>query len=254
MSDRLSKSRWIRHGLRTLANDGPGALKVAPMSQRLKVSRGSFYWHFKDIGDFRAQLLGSWRERTTDQVIQELETETPGPDRLKSLLRRAFGVRRRLDRAIRAWAAEDMTVAALVDAVDTSRVAYIAGLLTAAGVEPARAQGRAAFLYWAYLGQAATRSSVPAALLDEIAELFESGSSRPAARSGPMTDSIHPDSVLGAAEADLDPKQAALLKKTLADHPDPPGKQLLNTGQEEVFSREEVERGTVEHRDETGKT
>lgn len=58
------------------------------------------------------------------------------------------------------------------------------------------------------------------------------------------------DSPLGAAEPDLDPKQAALLKKALAKHPG--GKELLDTGQEEVFSRAEVERGEVEHRDEAG--
>src|ERR1700731_1432717 len=57
MNDRLTKSDWIRHGLRTLAKDGPNALKVGPMSTKLKVSRGSFYWHFRDIADFRSQLL-----------------------------------------------------------------------------------------------------------------------------------------------------------------------------------------------------
>ena len=45
MSDRLTKSEWLRHGLRTLASEGPVALKVGPMSEKLNVSRGSFYWH-----------------------------------------------------------------------------------------------------------------------------------------------------------------------------------------------------------------
>src|SRR5271166_2476814 len=53
MNDRLTKEDWIRHGLRTLANEGAHALKVGPMATKLKVSRGSFYWHFRDIPDFR---------------------------------------------------------------------------------------------------------------------------------------------------------------------------------------------------------
>ena len=73
MSDRLTKSDWIRQGLLTLAKHGPGELKVGPMSARLKVSRGSFYWHFEDIADFRAQLLQGWREVSTDRVIQDLD-------------------------------------------------------------------------------------------------------------------------------------------------------------------------------------
>jgi AcrR family transcriptional regulator len=176
MKDRLTKSDWIAHGLRTLANEGPNALKIGPMSTKLKVSRGSFYWHFRDIADFRSQILQSWQERMTDQVIQQIDG-TAEPDRLKHLAKRAFIEKPRLDRAIRAWAAEDEDVAAIVASVDARRVAYIAKLLYAAGVEGRRALSRAAFMYWAYLGQAIVmdprHASIPASALDDISDLLE---------------------------------------------------------------------------------
>ena len=177
MNDRLTKSDWIEHGLWTLASDGANALKVGPMAMKLKVSRGSFYWHFRDIADFRSQVLRSWRERATDQVIRELEAAKAEPDRLKQLMRRAFVGKRSLDRAIRSWAAEDKDVAAIVASVDASRVAYIARLLATAGVESRRALPRATFMYWAYLGQAlvmdARYSSISASATDDISDLFE---------------------------------------------------------------------------------
>jgi AcrR family transcriptional regulator len=177
MNDRLTRSDWIRHGLRTLAKDGPNALKVGPMSSKLKVSRGSFYWHFRDIADFRSQLLQSWQDRSTDQVIQDLDAREGEPDRLKHLTRRAFGGTRNLDRAIRSWAAEDKNVARIVASVDGRRVAGLAKLLAEAGVEGERALHRAAFLYWAYLGQAVVmdprHSSISAVALDDICDLFE---------------------------------------------------------------------------------
>jgi AcrR family transcriptional regulator len=177
MSDRLTKSDWIEHGLRTLAKEGANALKVGPMATTLKVSRGSFYWHFLDIADFRSQVLQSWQERTTDQVIRDLEAAKAEPDRLKHLMRRAFVTKRSLDRAIRSWAAEDKEVATIVATVDASRVAYLAKLLIAAGVESRRALPRAAFLYWAYLGHAIVmdprHASIPASALDDISDLFE---------------------------------------------------------------------------------
>jgi len=176
MIDRLTKSDWIQHGLRTLAKDGANALKVGPMSTKLKVSRGSFYWHFRDIADFRSQILRSWQERMTDQVIQEIAGKAE-PDRLKQLMRRAFLVKRSLDRAIRSWAAEDEEVATIVASVDARRVAYIAKLLVAAGVESRWALPRAAFMYWAYLGQAIVMdprySSISASAMDDISDLFE---------------------------------------------------------------------------------
>jgi AcrR family transcriptional regulator len=178
MDDRLTKSDWIDQGLRTLAAEGANALKVGPMAEKLDVSRGSFYWHFRDIADFRSQLLRSWQERATDQVIEQLEAANGEPDRLKHLMRRAFVGKRNLDRAIRAWAAQDAAVAKLVAAVDARRIAYIAKMLTAAGVESRRASSRAAFMYWAYLGQAvvmdARHAAIPASAMDGISDLFES--------------------------------------------------------------------------------
>lgn len=177
MQDRLTQFDWIQHGLRTLANEGAHALKVGPMSTKLKVSRGSFYWHFRDIDDFRAQLLQTWQDRTTDQVIRELEVGV-APGRLKPLMKRAFAEKRNLERAIRSWAAEDKTVAKAVASVDAKRVGYIARMLVAAGVETRRARVRAAFVYWAYLGQAVVMEpsllSVPVSALEDIADLFES--------------------------------------------------------------------------------
>ena len=92
-------------------------------------------------------------------------------------MRRAFVTKRNLERAIRSWAAEDKDVAATVAAVDTRRVSYIAKMLVAAGVESRRALPRAAFMYWAYLGQPIVmdprHALISASALDEISDLFE---------------------------------------------------------------------------------
>ena len=177
MEERLGKPDWIDHGLRTLRNQGAGALMVGPMAARLKVSRGSFYWHFKDIAEFRGQLVQCWQARTTDQVIAELESMTGEPDRLRRLMRRGFGVNK-LDRAIRAWATQDDDVAKAVAANDARRVAYIEGMLIAAGVDGDRAPGRARFLYWAYLGQSFVmdprHASITLSAMDDLSDLFAS--------------------------------------------------------------------------------
>lgn len=178
MNERLTKSDWIDQGLRTLAQDGASALKVGAMATKLSVSRGSFYWHFRDIAAFRSQLLEVVQERTTNQVIREIEAGALGPDRLKYLIERAFAVKPSLDRALRAWAAEDPDVAVVVATADADKVAYIAKLLVAAGVDKQRASDRAAFLLWAYLGQAISldprHSSITTAAINDLSGLFES--------------------------------------------------------------------------------
>ena len=150
MVERLTKADWISEGLRTLATEGVAGLKVGPMSDRLKVSRGSFYWHFADISALRDQLLNEWSDAATEQVISRIDVDEP-PDRFRVLMRRAFASDRKLERAIRGWAATDSQVAGVVADVDARRIGYIASVLTDKGV--AEALPRARFIYWAFLGQ-----------------------------------------------------------------------------------------------------
>jgi len=177
MNDRLTKSDWITHGLRTLASEGPGGLKVGPMAAKLKVSRGSFYWHFQDVADFQAQLLRSWEETSTDSVIRDLDAREGEPGLLRHFMGEAYRGRRKLDRAMRAWAAEDRSVAQVVAAVDARRIRRVAKMLVDVGVDDERALHRATFLYWAFLGQAVVMNpagaSLPASAMDDLIGLFE---------------------------------------------------------------------------------
>jgi AcrR family transcriptional regulator len=62
MADQLSAADWLDQGLKTLAQSGFTALKAEPLARAMGVSRGSFYWHFADIGAFHAAILRHWRE------------------------------------------------------------------------------------------------------------------------------------------------------------------------------------------------
>lgn len=174
--DRLTRSAWLDHGLRILARQGADALKVGALATGLNVSRGSFYWHFKDISEFRLQLLQRWQERTTDQVIEGIDTSIMGAARLTHLMKLAFNEDRSLDRAIRAMASTDADVAKMVASVDARRVGYMAKWLIEAGVESQRALPRAEFLYWAYIGQSAVmdprHSAITELDVDDLSALF----------------------------------------------------------------------------------
>ena len=174
--DRLTRSAWLDHGLRILARQGVDALKVGALATGLNVSRGSFYWHFKDISEFRLQLLHRWQERTTDQVIEGIDTSIVGAARLTHLMKLAFNEDRSLDRAIRAMASTNADVAKMVASVDARRVGYMAKWRIEAGVESQRALPRAEFLYWAYIGQSAVmdprHSAITELDVDDLSALF----------------------------------------------------------------------------------
>jgi AcrR family transcriptional regulator len=175
MADQLSVDAWLAEGLKALAAQGFTALKAEPLAKAMGVSRGSFYWHFADLGAFHDAILKRWREIAAERIIAGVEADSGG-DPLASLLRTTFGAKLELERAVRNWAAFEPAAHAAVRAIDRRRLDYIEGLLEKRGLTAARAQARAQILYWTFLGFALSSPSLPAArlqpLLDELLEMI----------------------------------------------------------------------------------
>jgi AcrR family transcriptional regulator len=175
---KLTRDDWLEHGMKTLAEDGFGALKADLLAKSLKVSRGSFYWHFRDLKEFHRALLDEWHERATQQVIAWLEQTASGTGRLKLLVRAAWTVNNRTERAVRAWATHSPEIARRLEAVDRQRIDYMTSLLRSAGLSPKQARARALFTACAYLGHMVLGAGPFGAIapkdLDTIVELLQS--------------------------------------------------------------------------------
>lgn len=154
MTDQLSAQDWLDQGLKTLATQGFAALKAEPLAKAMGVSRGSFYWHFADIGAFHAAILKAWREIAAEAIIANVEAASAGADPVTVLLQRVYSEKLALERAVRCWATFDAAAKAAVQAIDRRRLDYVEGLIRAKGVAADLAQTRAQILYWAFLGYA----------------------------------------------------------------------------------------------------
>jgi AcrR family transcriptional regulator len=172
MAEQLSARDWLDQGLRTLAHDGFTALKAEPLAKAMGVSRGSFYWHFADIGAFHAAILAHWRDVAAERIIANVEASSKDDNPLAVLLRQAFGGKLALENAVRTWATLDPVARAAVQAIDRRRLSYVENLLKASGLADDVARARAQILYWAFLGFALSDKPLPrarqAAVLDEL--------------------------------------------------------------------------------------
>jgi len=175
MADQLSAKDWLDQGLKTLTDSGFTALKAEPLAKAMGVSRGSFYWHFADIGAFHAAILAHWRDVAAEQVIANLEAASGAANPLPRLLRGAFSGQPALENAVRTWASFDPKARAAVRAIDRRRLNYVESLFRANGLSPAVARSRAQILYWAYLGYALSEQPLPrakqAAVLEELLDI-----------------------------------------------------------------------------------
>ena len=170
MSDQLSAKDWLEQGLKALASNGVTALKAEPLAKVMGVSRGSFYWHFADIGAFRTAILAYWREVSAERVIADLEAASANENPLVLLLRRTFSSRLTLEKAVRSWATFDAEARSAVQAIDRRRVDYIASRLKTSGIGEDIAQARAQILYWAFVGYALSDKLLPRARQEAVLE------------------------------------------------------------------------------------
>ena len=173
MTKRLSAQAWIDFALATLAREGFEALKADVLAHKLGVSRGSFYWHFKDIETFHACVIQHWREVATEAIIADVELQQPSAKRLDALLRHAFGDGADLEVAMRAWADNSKMAEHALRQVDDRRRKYIHKLLRDLGIPARLAALRTIVLYWAYIGAAVSHNRLSGRDLDQIvAELM----------------------------------------------------------------------------------
>lgn len=176
MAKQLSATDWLDAGLKALAVSGVAALKADPLAKALGVSRGSFYWHFRDVEAFHTAVLARWRDIATERIITDVEQHAHGAEAVPYLLRRAFAARSDLEVAVRSWATHDAGARKTVREIDQRRMSYIEGMLNRAGVATDVARARAQILYWAFLGFELSDKPLPPRERERlIAELIRVG-------------------------------------------------------------------------------
>lgn len=155
-TSRLDSESWIKAALDLLAREGIDAVRVELLARKLGVTKGSFYWHFKDRDALHAAMLEHWRQRVTVDVIARLETTSDPIARYRQSMRlNVTGVPgAEVELAVRLWARRDEHARAVLAEVDGLRLAYLTKLLRACGVAPEAAKARA-ILALAYICVAA---------------------------------------------------------------------------------------------------
>ncbi|WP_425928277.1 TetR/AcrR family transcriptional regulator [Pseudomonas sp. NyZ201] len=149
----LTREDWIHAAQHVLVSSGVDAVRVDTLAKELKITRGSFYYHFKSRGELLEGILGTWRVRATEDVILNLRNAHVSPlKRLQRLLELpSYGQTAKdaaaIELGIRAWARRDKQARQAIDEVDSHRLNYIEGLLIQAGAPADEAQDRAYLIY-----------------------------------------------------------------------------------------------------------
>src|SRR5229473_524512 len=117
---RLGREDWLRAARLALLHGGPESVQVERLARELKVTKGSFYWHFKNRQALLEALLLEWEAEKS--LLVELLSKGALADGLASFFRE---LRRRVrlseqgewpsDAAIFAWASVSPEIAGRVN-------------------------------------------------------------------------------------------------------------------------------------------
>ncbi len=158
----LTIDDWVDVATAAVEEGGVSAVAVLPLAERLGTTRGSFYWHFRNREELLEATLARWEERSTADVIAELEALPEPRERLERLFRAAFENANdgRVMAALHA-ATHEPVVAIALQRISERRLRFLASCFTGLGLTPARARRRALAAYAAYTGTAQLQFAGP---------------------------------------------------------------------------------------------
>lgn len=156
--EQLSRDAWLDAAANAIAEGGFDNVRVLLLAKKLGVTRGSFYWHFKDHGDLVVSFLQRWRERR----LAELASWRPTGHDIEQELHRIMHLllsessrhlwRMRVELAVRDLARRDGLAGQVVAEVDQARIEQNAQLLASISDNPSGAADLALLLYVATMG------------------------------------------------------------------------------------------------------
>ena len=154
VADKQSKKSWLDAALQALSSGGIDQVRVESLAKKLGVTKGSFYWHFKDREQFLDELLNFWAEQSTQTVIANPNYPTDSKARVRAvaadIVRHDLG---KLDPHIRSWTQYDKRRARVVAKIDKVRFEFLRDLFLAAGFSIIGSDLRAQSLYRYVLGE-----------------------------------------------------------------------------------------------------
>ena len=130
----LGRDDWLQAARLALLHGGVEAVRVEKLARNLGVTKGSFYWHFKDRDELLELLLREW-ESEAQEILSQMGRESRR-ERIHGLVR-LLEQRARLsekgkvpsDAAIFAWASVDPWVARRVNKAEEERIALLRDFL-----------------------------------------------------------------------------------------------------------------------------
>jgi len=159
---RGSPEVWLEAAYDTLLESGVDAVKILPLAKRLRLSRTSFYWFFKDREELLDALVERWRDKNTGNIVGRSEAYA---ESLAEAMLNVFDCwldselfDSQFEFAVRSWALQSQDLLAKVQEADQTRIAALTRMFQRFGLTEITADVRARTTYLVQIGYISMQS------------------------------------------------------------------------------------------------
>lgn len=170
-----STAEWIQHARQMLIDEGIVEVKIDRLAKQAGVTRGGFYWRFKNRDELLDALLDDWRTSNTEPLLSSLDppgTPLERLGRLADMYISESGFSPTYDSAVRTWASMSLKVAEAVREVDAVRIDAIRQVFFDAGFGEDEAMIRARITYFHQVGYYAIGMQEPRETREALSPIY----------------------------------------------------------------------------------
>ena len=155
---RLTRDDWVREAFALLHERGVDGVKIVIIAERMGVTSGSFYWHFKGLPELMDCLLEFWEIVLTDAIIIEATNFEGTPEnRILELMTQVIEQDAAIhDHPISVWARRDPAVQEIFERTIQKRFDFAAWMFEQAGFSSRQAKVRGRMMVAYLMGESST--------------------------------------------------------------------------------------------------
>lgn len=165
LKERGSRDLWLEAAYQALIDNGVDSVRIQILSDRLKLSRTSFYWFFQTREDLLEALLDRWDNLNNRGFMATTEAyaETPAEAvlNLMTMFIKGESFDSGFEFAVRSWALQSDDVMQRIKHADEQRMAALRAMLRRFGHQGVDEDVRARTIYLVQIGYISMQTNEP---------------------------------------------------------------------------------------------
>ena len=172
---KIEREDWFTTGLEILKKDGFLKITIDNLCDVLKVTKGSFYHHFKNVDGYIDALMKNWVDKNTRSLILQVDKVKTPHEKIEKLNKLVLQRSHKSEQVIRGWSFSNEVVRKYVTEVDEKRIEYTANLKILCGEQVDIARQLAILEYGCLIGIQQLYPDMSEKKQLELYELFSKG-------------------------------------------------------------------------------